>query len=191
MACWTNVVGNERGVHTRVPDIQRAYLSRKTHTRGFMRILSGVCLLLALSAQTTQAQQAASSEQEVRQAVARLFDGMRARDTAALRAVFDSNARLVTTFNRNGAPVTDVTPANEFIGIVATAAPGQLLDERIEGTEVKVEDNLASVWTRYRFYLGSQLSHCGIDAFLLAKTSEGWKIIAVADTRRMGAQCGS
>lgn len=157
-----------------------------------MRTITLSALLALLSITPLVAQSPAdSSEQQVRQAVAKLFDGMRARDTVGLRAVLDSNARLVTTFNRNGAPMTDVTPAMDFIRLITTAAPGQLLDERIEGTEVRVEDNLASVWTRYRFYLGPQFSHCGIDAFLLARTTDGWKIIALADTRRSPAQCGS
>jgi hypothetical protein len=154
-----------------------------------MKIIKLVALVVALGAFPLTAQEQASSEQDVRQVVQRLFDAMRARDTTALRAVFDSNARLVTTFTRNGSPMTDATPAGEFIRIVATAAPGQLLDERIEGTEVKVEDNLASVWTKYRFYVGTQFSHCGVDAFQLARTTEGWKIIALADTRRPAAQC--
>ena len=154
-----------------------------------MKSLALSALLLTTMIVPLAAQDPATSEQEVRQTVTRLFDAMRARDTAALRAVFDSNARLVTTFNRNGIPVTDATPANDFIRVVATAAPGQLLDERISDTEIDVEDNLASVWTKYKFYVGTQFSHCGVDAMQLAKTTEGWKIIALADTRRQAAQC--
>jgi hypothetical protein len=36
----------------------------------------------------------------------------------------------------------------------------------------------------YNFYVGSRLDHCGEDAFQLARTPGGWKIIAIADTQR-------
>jgi hypothetical protein len=36
----------------------------------------------------------------------------------------------------------------------------------------------------YSFWLGTTFSHCGIDAFQLARLGSEWKIIAIADTRR-------
>ena len=38
--------------------------------------------------------------------------------------------------------------------------------------------------TSVSFYVGDDMSHCGEDAFQLARTNVGWKIIAIADTRR-------
>jgi Putative lumazine-binding len=154
-----------------------------------MKALLLSTLVLTLVTVPATAQDNAAAEQEVRQVVAKLFDGMRARDTAAIRSVFDSGARLVGTGMRNGAPVVNITPISDFIRIIGTAAPGQLLDERLENTTVQISDNLASVWTDYKFYIGEQFSHCGVDAFHLAKGANGWKIVALADTRRVGAQC--
>lgn len=151
--------------------------------------LTAFLLATALSPIEAQAPAAGNAEQEVRAVVTRMFDAMRARDTATMRTVFDSGARLIGTTNRNGTPVVEVTPIGTFIGIVATAAPGQLLDERLMNTEVKVSDNLASVWTDYKFYVGERFSHCGVDNFQLAKGADGWKIVALADTRRPPAQC--
>ena len=144
-------------------------------------------LLAATAAVPAQAQ--SSAEDDVRQVVQKLFDGMRARDTVALRMVFDSGARLVTTSNQGGQPTVRVTPIDDFIQIIVTAAPGQVLDEQLQETEVKVADNLAVVWTKYRFYVGAEFSHCGVDAFQLAKTAGGWKLIALADTHRPPDQC--
>jgi hypothetical protein len=151
--------------------------------------LSAFLLAGALTTLEAQAPAAGTAEQEVRAVVAKMFDAMRARDTATLRMVFDSGARLIGTTNRNGTPEVDVTPIGTFIGMIATAAPGQLLDERLMNTEVKVSDNLASVWTDYKFYVGERFSHCGVDNFQLAKGANGWKIVALADTRRPPAQC--
>jgi hypothetical protein len=156
-----------------------------------MKLIAISALVLSAVAGRLEGQTpaAGSDEQEVRAVVTRLFDAMRARDTAALRAVFDSGTRLVGTGNRGGAPVVTMTPIGEFIGIVATAAPGQLLDERLENTQVKVSDNLALVWTDYKFFVGEQFSHCGVDIIQLARWADGWKITALADTRRPAAQC--
>ena len=156
-----------------------------------MRTIILTALLLSLSVASTEAQTeaATTAEQEVRAVVAKLFDSMRARDTAALRTVFDSGARLVTTRTRNGAPAVDVTPINQFIQITATAVPGQLLDERVSNMEVRISDNLAVVWTEYKFYVGERFSHCGVDSFQLARGANGWKLIALADTQRPAPQC--
>ena len=132
---------------------------------------------------------APAPEAEVQALVTRMFDAMRARDTTTLRAIFDSGARLVATGTRNGAATVEVTPIGEFIRIIATAAPGQLLDEKLENTEIKVSDNLAAVWTDYKFYVGDRFSHCGVDSFQLARGVDGWKIIALADTRRPPTSC--
>ena len=60
----------------------------------------------------------------------------------------------------------------------------QVYDEQIWGYDVKLEDNLATVWTPYSFYLGETLLHCGVNAFHVAKTEDGWKIIQITDTRK-------
>jgi hypothetical protein len=57
-------------------------------------------------------------------------------------------------------------------------------DERVRGTRVEVDGPLASVWAEYSFYAGPKFSHCGIDAFQLARDGDVWRIVALTDTRR-------
>ncbi len=123
-----------------------------------------------------------SPDPEILKTVQRMFDAMRARDTVALRAVLDSGARLVTTATRDGKPVMRVASMDRFVGSVGAAT--QPLDERIVDSEVRQDDNLATVWTRYTFYFGTQLSHCGFDAFQLFRSEAGWKVVHIADTQR-------
>ncbi len=141
--------------------------------------------LFALVLATPPVTPAQQSDPEIRRTVDRMFDAMRSRDTAALRAVFDTSARLMTTAtSREGKPVLRVTPIDRFIQAIASAPAGTKLDERIFDVEVRQSDNLATVWTRYSFYTGDQLSHCGYDAFQLFKSEQGWRVIAIADTHR-------
>jgi hypothetical protein len=49
---------------------------------------------------------------------------------------------------------------------------------------VHVDGPLAVVWADYSFYAGSKFSHCGVDAFQLARTGTTWQIISIVDTWR-------
>jgi hypothetical protein len=48
--------------------------------------------------------------------------------------------------------------------------------ERIWNPEVRVHGLIATVWAPYDFWTDGKFSHCGIDAFDLIKTADGWKI---------------
>ncbi len=100
-----------------------------------------------------------------------------------MRSTFAAETRLLSAGVRKGVEGVAPTPAEEFIRIVG-GATGPVWDERIRNPEVRIDGTLASVWTPYDFYLGDKLSHCGVDAFHLARFADGWKIIALADTQR-------
>jgi hypothetical protein len=110
-----------------------------------------------------------------------MFDAMRTRDTTLLRSVFDPSARLVRV-SPQGA-VRAESP-DGFIRAVANSKDGPPWIERFWDPEVRIDDNIAQLWVKYDFHLGEKFSHCGIDAFQLAKTNAGWKITQLADTRR-------
>ena len=61
----------------------------------------------------------------------------------------------------------------------------QIWDEKIWNTKIEIDGGIAQVWTDYAFYVGTEFSHCGVDAFHLIKDEEkGWKIVHLMDTRR-------
>ncbi|HXV85411.1 MAG TPA: nuclear transport factor 2 family protein [Gemmatimonadales bacterium] len=147
-----------------------------------MRVLLAGLALAALCPRAA----AQSPQAEVLAVVQRLFDAMRAGDSAMARSVFEPNARLVATGIREGQPYVRVTPADEFVA--AVGRPRDVVwDERIWDAQVRIDGNLASVWTQYAFYVGERFSHCGVDAFHLVRRAEGWKIMDLADTRRQEA----
>ena len=59
--------------------------------------------------------------------------------------------------------------------------------ERIWDPDVRVHGSIATVWAPYDFWTDGKFSHCGVDAFDLIKTSDGWKISGGAFT--MEAKC--
>ena len=122
-------------------------------------------------------------KEEVLKPIHQLFDGMRAGDSTMVRAAFHPSARLQTTFtDKEGNPRLQTGDLERFVTQIGTPHD-QIFDEVIWDYQVKIEDNLASVWTPYTFYLGDKFSHCGVNAFQIAKTENGWQIIQIADTR--------
>ena len=77
-----------------------------------------------------------------------------------------------------------MTTPDQFIAAVARSAGGDPWIERMWDQEVRIDGDIAQLWTQYDFHLGSKFSHCGIDAFQMARTASGWKIVQIADTRR-------
>lgn len=155
-------------------------------------VLRTTALLLAATATTLAAQMNADApvpgpavrtvEDSVVAVVKGLFDGMRARDTALIRRSFATGTNLGGV-PPQGRPASFV-PVDAFLKSIASAPPGVLLDERIFDPEVRVDGGLATVWTFYQLWVGDRMSHCGVDAFQLARTGTGWSIIGLADSRR-------
>ena len=152
-----------------------------------MRRLVVLAFLAVVAA--PEAIDAQSTESDVMAVITSLFDGMRAGDSAAVRAAFAGDARLMTAFERDGVPTLRVGSLEQFIALVGSPHDEEW-DERIWGTEVRIDGLLATVWTNYAFHLGEKLSHCGVDAFQLVRGEHGWQIVHLIDTRRT-AGCGS
>ncbi len=60
----------------------------------------------------------------------------------------------------------------------------ETLRERAWAHRVRIEGNLATVWSRYDLHRGERFSHCGVDAFQLIRYPDGWKIVSIAYTRQ-------
>lgn len=149
-----------------------------------IRALLSVLLAAAAGASLLAAQQSsATAEQEVRQVVEKLFNGMRAGDSAAVRSTFHPQARLQTTALRQGEPVMRTDSMDAFVRAVGTPH-AEVWDERVSNLEVRTDGELATAWMDYAFYRGNTFSHCGVNALPLFRSMEGWKIIQIADTRR-------
>ena len=125
-------------------------------------------------------------EAAVRATVARLFDGMRARDTSAVRAAFHRDGRLHAIERVNESHRLDSGDVSGFIA--ALSASTAVWDERVADVDVRIDDGLASAWMAYRFFLDGRFSHCGIDAMTLVQDAAGWRILDLSYTTRTGCE---
>lgn len=149
-------------------------------------MLAAGCLLL-LTAPRLSAQSPAigrALRDSIMQPVHAIFAGMTARDTAMMRAAFAPGALL------GGVPAAGKAPefasVDAFLRSIAGAPATMHFRERVYDAEIRVDGGLATAWMFYTFEINDKISHCGVDAFQLVRTSSGWKAIAVADTRRSG-----
>ncbi len=150
-----------------------------------MRLCCHAVLVAGLFAATAPlAAQDASDRDAILAVSRRLFDGMRAGDSAMVRSTFHPKLFLASAFVRQGTPAVEVDDGPEgFIKAVGTPH-AELWDERVANPLVRQDGNFASVWMDYTFYLGGKKSHCGVDAFFMARDGTEWKIVALMDTRR-------
>lgn len=125
-----------------------------------------------------------TEEAAVKTTINLLFDGMRNSDTTMLKKAFATNNTMQTIVKtKDGKAVVRTESLANFIKSVGTPH-SEKYDERIVFTKILIDDNLASVWTDYQFYIGERFSHCGVNSFQLFKGDDGWKIIYLIDTRR-------
>ena len=125
----------------------------------------------------------ATDREAILATVQKVFDAMRTRDTALLSQAFDSTARLVGVSTR-GTPAVSLTMPSQFGAAIARAPAGDVWNERIYDPEVRIDGNVAQVWAYYTFHRNTTFNHCGVDAFMLVKVGNAWKITQLADSRR-------
>ena len=91
--------------------------------------------------------------------------------------------RLRRATMREGVPVLTDASAEGWLKSIARPRE-EMMDEQIWDLEIEVDGRLATAWMKYAFFLGREFSHCGVNAMMLFKDADGWKIFALADTSR-------
>ncbi len=137
-------------------------------------------ITFALSAQTTE-------EKTVQAVIEQLFTGMQKHDSTMIRATFHPTARMQSVgMNRKTQQIELTTEASidGFVKQIGSLPANIQLEERVLSYEIRIDGNMATAWTPYELYVNGKRQHCGVDAFQLYKTENGWKIISIADTRR-------
>ncbi|MGE3614350.1 MAG: hypothetical protein AB7L66_00645 [Gemmatimonadales bacterium] len=142
-----------------------------------------VFTVAALAALTVAARPAAAQEPkaEVLTAVEDFMRGLKARDLDLLNSRIDSTTRFTLVRPGPGGSRVIVLAGAEFIR-VATRADQPAIDEPIRNPVVQVDGDVATVWAEYQVRRDGKVSHCGHDAFHLARVGGRWRIINLIDS---------
>lgn len=107
-------------------------------------------------------------------AVQAFFDTMAAKDVAGARRILLPEGRFHAVRQQDGTPRIRAFTSEGYLKDLAGMKPN--VRERMWNPEVRIRGPIASVWTPYDFWTDGKFRHCGVDAFDLIKTDEGWKI---------------
>lgn len=108
----------------------------------------------------------------------RLFDDMSTHNASDAETLFIPEAML---FSVKPDGTSAATPHQKFVERIGSSKDTLL--ERIWNPKVLEHGEIAIVWAEYDFHRNGKFSHCGVDSFHMLKTSAGWKIDALSDTR--------
>ncbi len=123
-------------------------------------------------------------KKEVKETILSFFEGFHSGDTLSLKKVIDYELVLQTIVtDKNGKTGVKKMNAQKFITAIANKPSDQHWNEKLLSFTITANEEIANAWTPYEFYLNGNYSHCGVNIFQLYNDGNGWKIIAVADTR--------
>lgn len=126
-----------------------------------------------------------SEEKQIESVIGELFGSYRAGDSLRVKNIFTSDATMQTAFytKEGHSQISKPMPISKLLAYIG-AGLEQEHDERLWNLSINIDNNLASAWTNYAFYLDGKFLHCGAESFLLTKTATGWKIFHLVDTRQ-------
>lgn len=118
----------------------------------------------------------APAEDAVLDVVQRFFDTISEKDVETARELLLTDGQFVSIRTVDGKRVVRASSTRNFLDGLARSE-GEWL-ERMWDPEVKVQGDLATVWTPYDFHVDGVFSHCGVDAFDLIRIDGAWRITA-------------
>lgn len=162
--------------------------------RNAFLVLLSLPLLAACQTQTSPAPSTSPSSaagarettDQERAGVLAAVDGfmaaLRMKDTTAMNQHVDSLTRitLIRPAREGGTRVVVLTAAQFIHAVTQPNQPG--IDEPLRNPVVHVSGDLATVWAEYQVRRDTTVTHCGFDAFHLARRGGRWKLLNISDT---------
>ncbi|APG66013.1 3-methyl-2-oxobutanoate hydroxymethyltransferase [Tenacibaculum todarodis] len=143
-----------------------------------------IILLVTLSLSSILTAQNSSDEKAIKETIETFFDGLHKGDSTIVSATMHSSIKIQTTFNRKGKKDIVTDSREKILTGIANKKPENKYFEKLLSWDIKIDGNLASVWTPYEFYLNGNFSHCGANSFQLFNNNGKWEIIYIVDMRR-------
>ncbi len=148
------------------------------------RIITALMLFMTLH--IAEAQQE-TENQAIKKVIETFFEGLHKGDSTIMESTLHKEIKIQTTFtNREKKHVLRTQTRAKLLEGVAKKKPTDVYKEKLLSYDIKVDGNLASVWTPYEFYLNGNFSHCGANSFQLFNNNGTWQIIYLVDMRRRG-----
>ena len=129
--------------------------------------------------------QSDNQKKEIKNTIETFFVGLQKGDSTVLKSTLHKDLKIQTTFtNKKGEKILKTETRSKLLTNVANKKPENTYLEKLLSYTIKIDGNLASVWTPYEFYLNEKFSHCGANSFQLFNNNGKWEIIYLVDMRR-------
>ncbi len=115
-------------------------------------------------------------EDQIKAVIIRTFSAMKSVDSVALKSCFTEKALLhISQVRPEGTIIREVPIAN-FVKNVMTRKAGDMDERVLSWGPILVDQEIATACVPYEFYLNGKFTHKGVDAFILVKVGEEFKI---------------
>ncbi len=126
-----------------------------------------------------------TEQKEIKKVIEVFFEALHTGDSTLMKSTFHKDLKIQTTFTNKEGVKNLITETKEKLLLgVANKNPNNVYLEKLLSYDIKIDGNLASVWTPYEFYLNKNFSHCGANSFQLFNNNGKWEIIYIVDMRR-------
>lgn len=146
-----------------------------------------ITLLTILALSGVVKAQTSSEKNQIKKVITTFFDGLHKGDSAIVNSTLHQHIKIQSTHtNRQGKKMLVTETKERLLTNIANKKPEHTYLEKLLSYTIKIDGNLASVWTPYEFYLNGKFSHCGANSFQLFNNNGKWEIIYLVDMRRRG-----
>ncbi|RBW59813.1 nuclear transport factor 2 family protein [Tenacibaculum sp. E3R01] len=129
--------------------------------------------------------QTSLEEKEIKETINTFFKGLHNGDSTVIKSTLHTSIKIQTTsVNKEGKKILKTETKNQLLRTIASKKVSDIYFEKLLSYTIKVDGNLASVWTPYEFYYNGKFSHCGANSFQLFNNNGKWEIIYLVDMRR-------
>jgi hypothetical protein len=115
-------------------------------------------------------------EDQIKAVILKTFSAMKSVDSVALKSCFTEKALLHISQVRPEGNVIREVPIASFVKNVLTRKPGDMDERVLSWRPILIDHEIATAWVPYEFYLNGKFTHKGVDAFILVKVGEEYKI---------------
>ncbi|TYP99632.1 putative lumazine-binding protein [Tenacibaculum adriaticum] len=144
-----------------------------------------ITLLAILALNYVVNAQSSSEKKAIKNTIETFFEGLHKGDSTLVSSTLHPSIKMQTTFTDKGGEKKLITETKEKVLIsIASKKSTDTYLEKLLSYDIKIDGNLASVWTPYEFYYNGNFSHCGANSFQLFNNNGKWEIIYIVDMRR-------
>ena len=115
-------------------------------------------------------------EDQIKAVILKTFSAMKSADSVALKSCFTEKAVLQISQIRPEGNIVREVPIANFVKNVMNRKAGDMDERVLSWGPILVDHEIATAWVPYEFYLNGKFTHKGVDAFILVKVGEEFKI---------------